>query len=158
MPALRELLEGAGFGDIRTHLQSGNVVLSSRKGAERVARECARQIEDGFGLRIDVVVRTRAELAKVVSRNPLGAVAEHPKRYQVTFLAAKLAQPVVRELEAAAVAAEQLAVVGREVYAWHPAGIARSKVWALLASTKLGVVGTSRNWSTVEALLELASD
>jgi len=64
----------------------------------------------------------------------------------------------VRELEAAAVAHEQLAIVGREVYAWHPAGIARSKVWALLASKKLGVVGTSRNWSTVEALFELASD
>jgi uncharacterized protein (DUF1697 family) len=156
MPALRDALGVAGFGDVRTHLQSGNVVLSSRKAADRVARECEREIEGGFGLRIDVVVRTRAELAKVVRCNPLGAVAEDPKRYQVTFLAAKLPQAVVRELEAAAVVPEQLAVVGREVYAWHPAGIARSKLWALIASRKLGVVATSRNWATVEALFELA--
>ena len=153
MPALREALGAAGFGDVRTHLQSGNVVLSSRKGADRVARECEREIEDGF----DVVVRTRAELAKVVGRNPLGTVAEDPKRHQVTFLAARLPRAVVRELEAAVVAPERLAVVGREVYAWHPEGVARSKLWALLASRKLGVVATSRNWATVEAVLEVAS-
>ena len=157
MPVLRDALGAAGFGDVRTHLQSGNVVLSSRKGADRVTRECERELERGFGLRIDVVVRTQAELAKVVARNPLVGAADDPKRYQVTFLAAKLPRAVVRELESAATGSERLAVVGREVYAWHPAGVARSKLWSLLASRKLGVVATSRNWSTVEALLELAS-
>jgi uncharacterized protein (DUF1697 family) len=157
MPALREALEAAGFGDVRTYLQSGNVVVSSRKGADRVARECERELERGSGLRIDVLVRTKADLARVVARNPLADVADDPKRYQVTFLAAKLPRAVVRELESAAAGSERLAVVGREVYAWHPAGVARSKLWSLLASRKLGVVATSRNWSTVEALLELAS-
>ena len=157
MPALREALEAAGFGDVRTYLQSGNVVLSSRKGADRVARECEREIERGFGVRVDVVVRTRSELATVVGRNPLIDVAEDPKRYQVTFLAAKLPRGLLHELESAATGSERLAVVGREVYAWHPAGVARSKLWSLLASRKLGVVATSRNWTTVEALLELAS-
>jgi uncharacterized protein (DUF1697 family) len=157
MPALREALEAAGYGDVRTYLQSGNVVLSSRKGADRVARECERELERGFGLRIDVVVRTSADLVRIVARNPLDDVADDPKRYQVTFLAAKLPRAVVRELESAAAGSERLAVVGREVYAWHPAGVARSKLWSLLASRKLGVVATSRNWATVEALLELAS-
>jgi uncharacterized protein (DUF1697 family) len=157
MPALREALEAAGFGDVRTYLQSGNVVVSSRKGADRVARECEAELERGFGLRIDVVVRTGAELARVVARNPLADVADDPKRCQVTFLAAKLPRAVVRELQSAAAGSERLAVVGREVYAWHPAGVARSKLWSLLASRKLGVVATSRNWATVEALLDLAS-
>ena len=156
MPALRDALGAAGFGDVRTYLQSGNVVLSSRKGADRVAWECERELERGLGLRIGVVVRTRAELARVVARNPLADVADDPKRYQVTFLAAKLPRAVVRELESAAAGSERLAAVGREVYAWHPGGVARSKLWSLLASRKLGVVATSRNWATVEALLELA--
>ena len=156
MPALRDALGAAGFGDVRTYLQSGNVVLSSRKGADRVAWECERELERGLGLRIGVVVRTRAELARVVARNPLADVADDPKRYQVTFLAAKLPRAVVRELESAAAGSERLAVVGREVYAWHPTGVARSKLWSLLAARKLGVGATSRNWATVEALLELA--
>jgi uncharacterized protein (DUF1697 family) len=47
-------------------------------------------------------------------------------------------------------------VSGREVYAWHPQTVARSKLWAKLAGKTLGVTATSRNWTTVEALLELA--
>src|SRR5919201_3050471 len=83
MPDLRELLGGAGFEDVRTYLQSGNVVLSSTASPKRVARECEALIADRLGLEIQVVVRTRNELAKVVKRNPLAKVAVNPKRYQV---------------------------------------------------------------------------
>ena len=76
MPALRELLAGAGFGDVRTYVQSGNVVLTSDAPPDRLAAECRALIAEAFGLDIAVVVRTRAELAEVVRRDPLGAVAE----------------------------------------------------------------------------------
>jgi uncharacterized protein (DUF1697 family) len=62
----------------------------------------------------------------------------------------------VRELEQSAAADERVVVSGREVYAWHPKTVARSKLWAKLAGQGLGVTATSRNWTTVEALLELA--
>jgi uncharacterized protein (DUF1697 family) len=160
MPELRELLEEAGFGEVRTHLQSGNVVLSSRLRPDRVARDCEQLIAGRFGFDIGVLVRSRAELAAVVKRNPLGSVAVDPKRYQVTFLASKLGPEVVHKLEAAAAAAavepEQFVVAGREVYAWHPAGVARSKLWTQLAGKGLGVTATSRNWTTVTNLLALA--
>ena len=103
-------------------------------------------------------MRTRAELARVVERNPLAKVAKDPKRYQVTFLAKRPSAKVKRALEAAVVAPERLAVHGREVYAWHPRGVARSKLWSLLAGPKLGVGATSRNWTTVTNLLELADE
>ncbi len=158
MPALREALAEAGFGDVRTYVQSGNVVLSSRKQPETVARDLRRLVEKRFGLDLHVAVRTRAELAKVVERNPLGRVAKDPKRYQVTFLAKPLSAEVKRALEAALIEPERLAVHGREVYAWHPRGVARSKLWSLLAGPKLGVDATSRNWTTVTKLLELADE
>jgi uncharacterized protein (DUF1697 family) len=158
MKDLRELLADAGFDDVRTYLQSGNVVLSSGKSPERVARECKRLIADRFGLDIDVVARTRNELAQVVRKNPLGKVAANPKRYQVSFLDGKLGRATVTKLEAAVVPPEQLVVVGREAYAWHPEGVARSKLWAMLAGRDLGVTATSRNWTTVTKLLELASE
>ena len=74
---------------MRTHLQSGNVVLTSSLPAERLARKLERELEAGLGLKIEVIVRTRAELARVVARNPLGTVATDPSRYLVTFLGAK---------------------------------------------------------------------
>jgi uncharacterized protein (DUF1697 family) len=158
MDALRAALEEAGFKDVRTYLQSGNVVLTSTAKPESVARKCERVIAKRFGLEIAVVARTRADLARIVKRNPLGKVANDPKRYQVSFLSAKLTAKVVRELEAAAAESEQVVVIGREVYAWHPKTIARSQLWMLLAGKGLGVTATSRNWTTVEALLTMAGE
>jgi uncharacterized protein (DUF1697 family) len=86
MPKLRQLLEDAGFEDVSTYLQSGNVVLSSDLTEKALARKIKRVLADGFGLELDVVVRTRSELARVVRLNPLGDVATNPKRYQVSFL------------------------------------------------------------------------
>jgi len=158
MAKLREALEDAGFVEVRTHLQSGNVVLSSKAKPEQTARACERLIAAEFGLEIDVVVRTPAELARVVERNPFGKVARDPKRYQVSFLAGPLPAAAKRKLEEAVEEPEQLVVSGREIYAWHPKGVARSKLWARLAGRGLGVTATARNWTTVTKLLELASE
>ncbi|HKB20416.1 MAG TPA: DUF1697 domain-containing protein [Gaiellaceae bacterium] len=158
MPELREALEDAGYDDVRTYLQSGNVVLTSTGAANQVARDCEQLIADRFGLEIAVVARTRNELAGVVERNPLAQVAMDPKRYQVSFLATELAAGVIRELEDMATADEEIVSIGREVYAWHPAGVARSKLWNKLAGKGLGVTATARNWTTVTKLLELADD
>src|SRR5437763_16261450 len=98
MPKLREALAEAGFRDVRTYVQSGNVVLSSGAKPETVSRKCERTIAEHFGLEIPVVVRTRAELAAVVERNPLGDVAGNPKRHQVTFLDGKLKTVVARKV------------------------------------------------------------
>jgi uncharacterized protein (DUF1697 family) len=156
MPALREALEEAGFDDVQTYVQSGNVVLGSRAKADSVRRKVENVMGERFGLEIPVVVRTRAELAAVVKRNPLGKVATEPKRYQVSFLEKKLPAKTLKELEAVAAPSERVVAHGREIYAWHPAGVARSKLWAKLAGKGLGVTATARNWTTVEALLELA--
>jgi uncharacterized protein (DUF1697 family) len=156
MPALREALEEAGFANVGTYLQSGNVVLESRAKPETVRRKVEQLIAERFKLEIAVVVRTRAELAAVVKRNPHARIAKDPKRYQVTFLSKKLPAAKVRELEEAAAPDERVVVAGREVYAWHPRTVARSKLWSKLAGQGLGVTATSRNWTTVEALLELA--
>jgi uncharacterized protein (DUF1697 family) len=156
MGELREALEEAGFKNVRTYLQSGNVVLTSTAKPESVARKCERVIKARFGLEIPVVVRSRAEVAMIVKRNPLGRVGVDPKRYQVSFLSAELDPDVVHKLEAAAAPSEELVVIGREVYAWHPKTIARSRLWTQLAGKSLGVTATSRNWTTVEALLALA--
>jgi uncharacterized protein (DUF1697 family) len=156
MPRLREALEEAGFDDVQTYVQSGNVVLTSSGSAADVARKVERQISQSFGLDIDVVVRTRSQLARVVERNPLAKVAKNPKRYQVSFLSAKPSAAVLRKLEEAAAEKERVVLIGREIYAWHPEGIGRSRLWTLLAGRGLGVTATARNWTTVAKLLELA--
>jgi uncharacterized protein (DUF1697 family) len=156
MAKLRSELEQAGFEDVATYVQSGNVVLSSGDSAAKVARAVEGLVEKEFGLKIPVVVRTRAQLAQIVKRNPLAKVAKNPKRYQVSFLEKKAPASLLRELEEVAAPTERVVAHGREIYAWHPEGVARSKLWAALAGKGLGVTATARNWTTVTKLLELA--
>jgi uncharacterized protein (DUF1697 family) len=158
MPALRELLADGGFGDVRSYVQSGNVVLASRKAPTRVGVECERLISAAFGFQVDIVVRTRDELAEVVARNPLAEVATDPKRYQVSFLAAALPEPMIDRLSELAHESERIVAIDREVYVWHPDGVARSKLSNKLAGQGLGVTATARNWTTVTTLLAMADE
>ena len=157
MPALRDLLTGAGFRDVRTYVASGNVVLSSGVAPAALAAEAEQLIAERFGFEIDVIARTRDELAEVVARNPLAEVAVDPKRYQVTFLQESVDREVLGRLDLLSFEPERLVSVGRELYTWHPEGIGRSKLWAKLASRGgLGARGTARNWNTVATLLAMA--
>jgi uncharacterized protein (DUF1697 family) len=158
MPALRELLAGAGFEDVRTYVQSGNVVLETTRKPAGVARACEKLIAAELGLDVAVVVRTRDELAEVVRRNPLGKVVKNPKRYQVSFLESEPDPKVVEKMTGLAAGGERVEAIGREIYAWHPEGVARSKLWADLAGKGLGTKATARNWTTVTTLLEMADD
>ena len=158
MADLRTLLEAEGYEDVRTHLQSGNVVLPSTLSPRKLEAQLERQLAKGLGLDVRVLVRTRAELAKVVERDPLGKVATNKSRYLVSFLSKPLPARVARELEAAEIAPAQLVIDGRELYAWYPDGVQRAPLAKLLADERLGVVSTARNWNTVTKLLQLLDD
>jgi uncharacterized protein (DUF1697 family) len=156
MPALREALEGANMREVSTYVQSGNVVLDADDAPDELARRCEALIAERFALDVAAVVRTRAELARVVSRDPLGDVADQPKLYQVSFCASEPSKQAVSEASKRAVEGELLVAHGREIYAWFPHGIGRSRLAAALADRGLGGGATARNWTTVTKLLELA--
>ena len=158
MPDLRALLEDAGFAAVRTYVQSGNIVLESELSPEQLASECERLITERYSFEVPVIVRSRDELAEVVDRNPLSDVAENPKRYQVSFLERELEPDRVSKLQELAQPEERLVAIGRELYGWHPEGVARSKLWGRLAGNGLGVTATARNWTTVTTLLAMAEE
>lgn len=156
MGDLRELLTSLGYDDVRTYLQSGNVVLTSERPAQRLERDLEQQISAKLGIDTRVIVRSRDELADIVERDPLGAVVDDPKRYQVTFLSAQLDPGPLRELADLDVAPERFVVSGREIYAWHPKGVQQSRLAGILTDRRLSVTATTRNWNTVTKLLALA--
>ena len=156
MPELREHLTEAGYGDVRTYVQSGNVVLDSDEAPAKLAAALRRLIQERFELEVPVIVRTRDELAEVVKANPLRGVATDPKRYQVTFLDRELPRELLAALAGLTTGEERFQAIGREIYGWHPDGVRRSRLWARLATGNAGVTATARNWNTVEQLLAMA--
>ena len=155
MPRLKDCLAARGFEDVRTHLRSGNVVLTSGLGEKRLAARLQTAIEEEFGFAVPVVVRSGAELAAVLAADPLGDQVTDPSRYSVTFLP----EPPDAERVAALPEAEGgvYRVVGRELYLWLPDGIANTPLAGWKWDRLLGVAGTGRNWNTVRKLAELAS-
>jgi uncharacterized protein (DUF1697 family) len=161
MPALRELLTSRGFAGVATYVQSGNVVLASDLEPSVIAAEISAAITDGFGLQIPVVVRSSAELAAVVASNPLPEATIDPKRFQVSFLDGSVLPDLQDTRDGLAEPGERVVVREHEIYVWTPDGIARSKLWAKLSAKGglgKGVTATSRNWTTVTALLEMVCD
>jgi uncharacterized protein (DUF1697 family) len=156
MADLRQSLADAGFEEVETYVQSGNIALDSTAKPAALERRLAKLIEERFGLAVPVSVRSRRQLAAVVEHDPLEGAAEDPKRYQVSFLSEPLPADVVKRLQESAHESERVAFHGREIYAWHPDGVARSKLWNALAGKDLGVTATARNWTTVCKLLEMA--
>jgi uncharacterized protein (DUF1697 family) len=127
MPKLRELLTRLGYEDVRTYVASGNVVLTSGLKPARLERELQAQIAEGMGVDVPVLVRARGQLARVVALDPLGSHADNAARYMVSFLSAKPKASVLRELATLDVEPGRFVVHGRELYAWHPDGVGRSK-------------------------------
>jgi uncharacterized protein (DUF1697 family) len=156
MPALRELLTEAGYEDVGTLVASGNIVLTTRRKPETVARDIRKRIKEAMGVDTPVVMRTRDELAEVIERDPFGELVTEPRRYQVTFLDTAAPKATVDKLEALDTGDERFTIAGREIYTWHPDGIQNSALARLLADKRLGVTATARNWNTVTKLLALA--
>jgi uncharacterized protein (DUF1697 family) len=157
MSALRDLLDRLGYEDARTHLQSGNAVFASDASPERIAAEIEAGLGE-LGLEVKVLVRTRAELERVVAANPLADVASDPKRLLVAFLGSAPDPELVGELAPADFEPDQFAIVEREIYAWYPEGVGQTRLSNAFWVKWIGVVATGRNWSTVTKLLELAGE
>ena len=156
MADLRELFADLGTEDVRTYVQSGNVVFRSgkREGALRQAIEKA--IHRSLGLDVTVVLRTKAQMAKVVSGNPFVKSGIEPATLHVTFLSEKPSARRIRELAAPA-GSDRFEVVGRDVYLRCRGGYGKSKLQNAFFEKQLGVAATTRNWKTVTTLAELAS-
>src|SRR5580704_5854687 len=152
MADLRGLLADLGYSDARTLVQSGNIVLTAEVPSDRLARELQQEIAGRLGVHTPVVVRTREELAAVVALDPLRDAVDQDKLYQVSFLSAEPDRVTMQGIAAVDVAPERFVHAGREIYAWHPEGIQRSRLARLLTDKQLGVTATALNWSTVAKL------
>jgi uncharacterized protein (DUF1697 family) len=156
MADLRALYEAHGHHDVSTYVQSGNVVShSSVRGAATVARAIERAITDDLGLDVTVFVRTPAQLATLVGANPLAGDRADPTKLHVTFLASRPARAKVAALDGRRYAPDEFVVVGDAVYVACPNGYGRTKINNTYFERALGVAATTRNWKTVNQLLEL---
>lgn len=158
MAELRSMLTEIGCTDVRTYVQSGNVVLDTKLRVAELTQKIEESLEAYMGRPIATTLRTRKQLEAVVDANPFAKVATEPKYLCVTFLSHAPAKSEMAPLLAQDWAPELLKVKGKEIYTWHPNGQARSPLAAALLKLPLRGAVTTRNWNTVLKLAAMLDD
>ncbi|HET7322375.1 MAG TPA: DUF1697 domain-containing protein [Longimicrobiaceae bacterium] len=155
MADLRALVEGLGYTDVRTLLNSGNVLFTAPDAPGESAARMEAALAERLGISSRILALTAEELATVVAENPLAEIAENPSRLLVGFLFdpedRKRVEPLLKEDWGS----ESLAVGSRAVYYWCPNGVLEGALAPAIGRV-LGDAVTARNWSTVQKLHALA--
>jgi uncharacterized protein (DUF1697 family) len=159
MADLRALFADLGHDDVATHLQSGNVIFTSRGGKPPdLIRAIEKRIKTDLGLDVTVLLRSKTQLAKIHAGNPYAGRSQDPTKLHVTFLAETPDRARVRKLDPEPGGTEEFRVVGREIYLHYPDGYGRSKLSNAWFEKRLRVRATTRNWRTVTKLAQLVND
>jgi uncharacterized protein (DUF1697 family) len=159
MKELTALFTEAGCSDVRTYIQSGNVVF--RAGAA-VVKGLHDAVERGliarFGKSVPLVLRSQAELADCERSNPYFDKGADPTTLVVMFLDGKPTAAAVAALDPARSPPDEFVVRGRDIYLRCPNGLARTKLTNAWFDSKLSAVSTGRNWNTVLKLLAMCAE
>jgi uncharacterized protein (DUF1697 family) len=157
MERLRALFAGLGFAGARTYLQSGNVLFAASGPAEKLAGLIEGKLAGEALLPVFVIVRTPAQLRRIVEANPfLKEAGVDPKKLHVTFLAGRPSRPGLAALGGVKSGCDRWQASGAEIYLHCPDGYGRSKLNNTAIERALRVRATTRNWNTVLALCQMA--
>lgn len=160
MPTLTQLYREQGFQNVISYIQSGNVVFDTPKRFSPV--NLARRIEDfigaQFGFQVPVLVRTLDEMKRTVSVNPfLKVKGIQPDKLYVTFLSELPAEERTEAISQVEGSSDRFVIIGKDVFLYCPGGYGKTRLSNNFFENKLGVSATTRNWKTVNMLLELAA-
>ena len=165
MGDLRRALEAAEYADVRTYVQSGNVVFAA--GGDDPRDEAAaieELVRREFGLEVQILVLAADQLQQVAAANPFLGTGANERFLHVTFLFEPVREDVFTVLDLPMAGGERVALGGRgetgrrAVYLHLPHGYGRSKLTNGWFERTLKVPATTRNWRTVKALADLSSD
>lgn len=157
MAELRSDLEAVGCEQVRTYIQSGNIVFRADMDEAALAGAIAETVEERHGFRPAVMVLPAERLRKAMAANPFPRAEAEPRTLHLYFLAEQPVEADLEGLEEVAAASERFHLGDRVFYLHTPDGYGRSKLAARVEAA-LGVAATARNWRTVTRLRAMIDD
>lgn len=156
---LSSLYRKMGFKDVRTYIQSGNVIFSLDDNADvnLVASNIESAILKKFNYTIPVCIRTVSEINKVISDNPFfDEMNFDPSRLAVIFLYEMPSGEQVEKVKNVEYPPDKFKIIGKEIFIYCPNGFGKTKLYTNFFENKMKVRGTARNWKTIKNILEIA--
>ena len=156
MKDLAAIFAQAGCTNVRTYIQSGNVIFSASAPLLKELPELiTERIAARFGFRVPIIVRTTVQIARAIRENPFLQAGASEKALYVCFLADQPNALAVASLDPDRSPPDAFRVLNREIYFHLPNGAARSKLTTAYFDAKLSTTCTARNWATVLKILEM---
>ncbi|WNS41684.1 DUF1697 domain-containing protein [Paenibacillus sp. MMS20-IR301] len=158
MQELKALFSSLQYENVRTYIQSGNVVFESGEtSAGQLAEAISRGIEETFGFEVPVIIRTLEELEAAIAGNPFPLTQpEEFKRLYVSFLETEPAAEALEKIRPYEDGADKLCVHGKEMYTLYEVSVSESPLFKVPLDKLLGTTLTARNWNTLNKVAALA--
>ena len=158
MADLTGAYEKLGLTNVRTYVQSGNVVFGCAiRSTSKVAALIEQQIQSCFGHDVNVLIRTPRDLRRIIDTNPFSTAAKKdPAKVSMMFLTSRPLAALAKSCEAVDSGKDKFSVGRQEIYLHCPDGAGRTKLNSAFFERRLKMPTTSRNWRTVEALYDMA--
>jgi uncharacterized protein (DUF1697 family) len=159
MTELADLFKKQGFSDVRTYIQSGNVIFSTKNKAtpSELSVKIAKALLDRFNYVIPVMTRSIDDLSELVNVNPyLNETGFDPSKMAVIFLTENPTDAQMIKVAEVNYPPDKFSIIGKEIHIYCPNGFGRTKIYTNFFENKMKVVGTARNWKTIVTLLEMA--
>lgn len=157
MDALKKALENIGFQNVRTYIQSGNVFVSTdEENPGKVGLLIRNEIFKTFGHDVPVLVIGKEDLQACLDRNLfLNDEGVDLKKLYVSFVSSELPENMITQLNLNFIKPDELQLDGRRIYLKYDTSPAKTKLDNKWIEKSMNVVSTTRNWNTVNKLLEL---
>ena len=158
MDALKKLFEELKFQNVRTYIQSGNVVFESKKvDTKSLENKIEKQILKTFGFEVPVLVKEKDEFKKVIDHNPfLTKRNEDDSKLHVTFLSSEPDTANISKLSDIKFNNDEFVISEKSIYLFCPDGYGNTKLSNNFFENKLKVSATTRNWKTIVELGRMA--
>ena len=152
MAELCALLEDAGFGDVLSIGQSGNIIVTASRPEEKVCASVRALMASAFGVDVPVMARSADEIRAILDANPLQDVATDGSKYLAIFLSTAPSQAQAAALEAEDFSPEVVRIHDRTAFVWARDGVKAMRVSHTALEKRFRVTATARNWNTLEKI------
>jgi uncharacterized protein (DUF1697 family) len=158
MEELKQAISSLNFNNVRTYIQSGNIVFETKStDPAYLEKELRDKILERFGFHVPVVIRSKEELEAISENNPFLINRNEPvDKLHVTFFPEEPNPVQLNKIEKNSFLPDEFIVSGREVYLYCPDGYGRTKLTNLFFENKLKLTATTRNWKTIGTLMQMS--
>lgn len=159
MSELKEALMNNNFNEVKTYINSGNVVFISELNKDKLKRQILELVHDKFGFHVEIIVQTAEEIKNLIKNDPFSEITnlDNSKKC-IVFTSSEIENDAFDQLKENLEVIEEFYINSNVIYVYYENGQAKTKFTNNYIEKKLKTISTIRNWNTIEKVYEMIKE